>query len=138
MCDDCKLHLGTKSDLLTCLIDQSECQSYTPVITSVIIDGAVVVQMLKPGAVKNFDEYASQIFIPYILSQFETASRVDLVWDRYLEDTLKSTARAKRGRGIHRCVVPETLMPRNWQDFLCVDSNKTNLFQFLSHALITR
>ena len=92
LCDDGKLHLGTKSDL-TCLIDQSECQSYTPVITSVIIDGAVVVQMLKPEAVKNFDEYASQIFIPYILSQFENASRVDLIWDRYLEDTLKSTAR---------------------------------------------
>ena len=47
---DGKLHLGTKSDLLTCLIDHSECQSYAPVITSIIIDGAVIVQMLKPGA----------------------------------------------------------------------------------------
>ena len=61
---------------------------------------------------------------------------MDLVWDRYLEDTLKSTARAKRGRGIRRHVVSGTLIPGNWQDFLRVDSNKTDLFQFLSHALI--
>ena len=134
--DGGKLHLGNKSDLLACLIDQSEYQSDTPVISNVIIDGAVIVQMLKPAAVKNFDEYASQIFIPYILLQFQNATRVDLVWDRYMESTLKSTARAKRGKGIRRRVASGTPIPGNWQDFLRVDSNKTDLFLFLSHALI--
>ena len=95
--DGGKLHVGStiKSDLLACLIDHSECQSDAPVISSIIIDGAVIVQMLKPVAVKNFNEYASQIFIPYILLQFQNASRVDLVWDRYIDNTLKSIARAK-------------------------------------------
>ena len=60
--DGGKLHLGNKSDLLACLIDQYEYQSDTPVISNVIIDGAFIVQMLKPAAVKNFDEYASQDF----------------------------------------------------------------------------
>ena len=117
--DGGKLHLGTKSDLLACLIDHSGCQSDAPVISSIIIDGAVIVQMLKPVAVKNFDEYASQIFIPYILLQFQNASRVDLVWDRYIDNTLKSTARAKRGKGTRRRVVSGALIPGNWQDF-CV------------------
>ena len=77
-------------------------------ISTVIIDGAVIVQMLKPAAVKNFDEYASQIFIPYVLLQFQNATRVDLVWDRYMDSTLKSTARAKRGKGMCRRVASET------------------------------
>ena len=106
--DGGKLHLGNKSDLLACLIDQSEYQSDTPVISNVIIDGAVIVQMLKPAVVKNFDEYASQIFIPYILLQLQNATCVDLVWDRYMESTLKSTARAKCGKGIHRRVASGT------------------------------
>lgn len=33
-------------------------------------------------------------------------------------------------------MVPGTLIPGNWQDFLHVDSNKTDLFQFLSHDLV--
>ena len=33
-------------------------------------------------------------------------------------------------------MVSRTLIPGNWHDFLRVDSNKAELFQFLSHALI--
>ena len=66
--DDGNLHLGTKSDLLICLKDLSEDQSEAPMTSSVILDGAAIVQMLKPAASKNFAEYASQIFIPYIHS----------------------------------------------------------------------
>ena len=131
--DGGSLYLGS---LLTCLKDLSECQCGAPVVGSIIIDGAVIVQMLKPTSVKNFDEYASQIFVTYILSLFQAASRVDLVWDRYVENTLKSTARAKRSRGVHIRVVSGTHITGNWHDFLRVDSNKAELFQFLSHALI--
>ena len=129
------LYLGTKSDLLVCLEDPSDIQSEAPVASSVVLDGGVLVQILKAASVKNFIEYASQIFIPYILSQFQNASRVDLVWDSYLEDSLKGTTRAKRGKGVRRRVVAEALIPRNWNDFLRVDSNKTELYKFLSHAL---
>ncbi len=101
---------------------------------SVILDGAVIFQMLKPTAIKNFAEYASQIFIPYIFSRFQNASCVDLVWDRYLEDTLKGTTRAKCGKGVRRRVVAGALIPGNWKDFLRVD-NKTELYKFLSHAV---
>ena len=134
---DCgNLYLSTKSDLLVCLEVLSETQSEVPVVSTVVLDGGVIVQMLKPAAaVKCFAEYASQIFIPYILSQFQNASRVDLVWDRYLEDTLKGTTRAKRGKGVRRRVVGGALIPGNWKDFLRVDSNKTELYKFLSHAL---
>ena len=134
--DGGSLHLGTKSDLLTCLEDLYEPPTETPVASSVIVDGAAIVQMLKPAASKNFAEYASDIFIPYIISQLHNASRLDLVWDRYIEDSLKGTARAKRGKGIRRRVLAGGAIPGNWRDFLRVDKNKIELFNFLSRALL--
>ena len=35
-----------------------------PAATYVVLDGAAIMQMLKSTAPKNFDEYASQLFIP--------------------------------------------------------------------------
>ena len=61
-----------------CLEDLSEAQTVVPVTNSVILGGAAINQMLKPATVKNFAEYASQIFIPYTFSQFQNASHVDV------------------------------------------------------------
>jgi len=38
----------------------------TPHATYTVIDGATIIQMMKPEAGKTFDEYARQVFIPYI------------------------------------------------------------------------
>lgn len=54
-----KLHLGTKSDLLRCLGDHSEIRSDAPTVTAEILDGVVVVQMLKPCTAKTFGEYTN-------------------------------------------------------------------------------
>lgn len=92
--------------------------------------------MVRPSGAKIFAEYAAASVILYVSSQFRNASRVDVVWDRYLNDSLKNTARAKRGKGVRRRVVAETAIPRNWHDFLRVDQNKTELFSLLSHAFM--
>ena len=60
------------------LEDLSEAQTVVPVTNSVILGGAAINQMLKPVAVKNYAEYASQIFIPYIFSQFQNVSHMDV------------------------------------------------------------
>ena len=51
-------------------------------------------------------------------------------------DSLKATARAKRGKGVRQRVANSAPIPRNWQNFLRVDLNKKELFSFLSKALI--
>jgi len=91
--------------------------------------------MLKPAAVKSFNEYAQQVFVPYILSKLQKATRLDLVWHRYSADSLKDTVRAKRGKGVRRRMVDSASIPGNWTSFLIVDDNKTELFSFLSDAL---
>ena len=53
-----------------------------------------------------------------------------------MENTLKSTAKTKHGKGMCKGNASGTTIPGNWQEFLCVDSNKIDPFQFLSHTLI--
>ncbi|KAK0146492.1 hypothetical protein N1851_014183 [Merluccius polli] len=130
------LYQGVKSDLLSCLEDVHSSYSDNSKVTCVIIDGAVTVQMLKPSAVKTFNEYAHDVFIPYLSRKHTSVTRLDLVWDRYLSESLKATTRAKRGKGVQRRVVGSAAIPQNWQNFLRVDSNKTELFTFLSQALL--
>ena len=133
--DGGSIRLGVKSDLLSCLETLSEPTSVVPPTSCIVLDGAVIIQMLKPATAKTFSEYAQRVFVPYILSKLHQATRLDLVWDRYNTDSLKGTARAKRGRGVRRRVVGSATIPGNWNSFLRVDENKTELFSFLSGIL---
>ena len=99
-----KLRTGTKSDLLQCFEEMTPPSTQAPEVTCVILDGAAIVQMLNPGTVKTFGEYAKEVFIPFVLSQYKSATRLDLVWDRYLPGSLKSMTRERRGRGVRRRV----------------------------------
>ena len=71
-----------------------------PDVTAVALDGAAIVQMLKPGSAKTFSEYAHSVFTPHIMATYRgVVSRVDLVWDQYIPNSLKQTTRSRRGRG---------------------------------------
>ena len=62
-------------------------------------------------------------FAPYVLKQLENAKRVDLVWDVYLDDSLKKSLREKRGTGQRRKVMGSTRIPSDWKGSLRVDGN---------------
>ena len=128
-----KQRIGTKADLLYCFEScvASKPQS-TPEVDAIILDGVVVVHMLHPGTAKTFQEYADFVFGPYTSSQIDKTSRVDMVWDVYLSDSLKGTTKQKRGKGVRRPVSSSTTIPKSWKDFLRVDGNKTELFKFLA------
>ena len=115
------IRLGTKSDLLGCLdsCTDNEVGSARPDTDVTILDGAVLVNILKPLAAKTFDEYALKVFLPYIQSALQRASRVE-----------------KRGKGVRRRVDASTNIPGNWQQFLRVDANKTELFSFLAKHVV--
>lgn len=127
-----KLRGGQKADLVKCLANEATEILERPSVDAVILDGAVIVQMLPVKTSRTFEEYFATVFAPYIMKQFEAARRVDLVWDDYRSDSLKSSTREKRGSGQRRKVLPSTLMPSDWKGFLRVDENKDELFKFLS------
>ena len=126
--DGGRLYLGSKSDLLVCLEGHAEPQSEAPTVTAVVLDGAVIVQMLKPGTAKTFEEYAQQVFTPYVVRQLQHVSRLDLVWDSYIADSLKASTREQRGKGVRR---------QSYQEIgkVSCDSNKVELFGYLSTML---
>ena len=80
--------VGTKSDLVGCLEDLVRPQENTataaaadaatsPAVKVIILDGAAIINMLPSGPAKTFNDYASQVFLPYITSQLQRTSRVD-------------------------------------------------------------
>ena len=107
----------------------------TPEVDAKVLDGAAIVQMLSPKLAKTFQEYVDLIFLPYIKRQFETATRVDIVWDVYKTDSLKASARERRGCGSRRMVLPSAQLPGNWKGFLRDNDNKTHFFEFIAKSL---
>ena len=61
--------------------------------------------------------------------------RLDLVFDVYLPCSLKCGTREKRGIGTRTLVSVNSKIPKNWQDFLRVDENKTELFRYLADVV---
>ena len=101
----------------------------------VVIDGAVILNMMKPVAAKTFNDYASE-FMNYIRKQFRgCVKRVDVVFDTYKQDSLKSATRVKRGKGTRMRVKGKYKLPGNWHKFLSEDGNKKELFNLLSERV---
>ena len=93
--------------------------------------------MLRSGFANTFSDYATQVFLPYITSQLQHVNRLDVVWDEYIADSLKAETRTRRGKGIRRRVEPSNSIPGNWQEFLRINDNKTELFSFLATRAAT-
>ena len=104
------LHLGKKSDLLTVLVQDTH--DDPPEFVDVkLLNGAAVVHLLPVTAAKTFDEYADQIFVPYIVKHLESCKRLDIVWDSYISSSVKESTRERRGKGIRRKVAGKTKLP---------------------------
>ena len=130
------LRTGQKSDLLSCL--EVDCPSDFDEADVKLIDGAHMVHFFRPDAsIKSFCDYVDKKVISYIERQLANTKIVDVVWDRYLPDSLKATTRERRGAGIRQRVRHDGYekFPRNWNSYLQNASNKVELFRYLSVAI---
>ena len=119
--------------MLSCLEKNGPAQAQRLSVEALLLDGAAIVNMLKPGASKTFQEYSETVLLPYETNQLRNVVRVDVEWDRYLPGSLKDSARSKRGKGIRRRVRPDTRIQGNWTAF----ENKEELFLFMAEQLTT-
>ena len=126
-----QLRFGKKSDLLAYIENDCVTSLSRPNVQYIVLDGAVIVQMLTAERGKTFEDYAHDTFLSFICSQLSRVCRLDIVWDKYLPDSLKSATRVKRGAGCRQLVQLNSNVPRNWQDFLHVNENKSDLFLLL-------
>ena len=90
-----------------------------------LIDGAALVNMLKPsGACKTFSDYA--------VNQLQSVQQIDIIWDIYIHNSLKVQTRERWGRGARHSVAADVKLPANWGEFLKLDSNKPELFEYFA------
>ncbi|CAH1170746.1 unnamed protein product [Phaedon cochleariae] len=127
----------SKSDLTKYLSNLSEeCTADSvPIVRAKILDGAVIVHMLEPGTPVTFGDYISNISLNYVRKESATVNRLDLVFDRYLENSLKYGTRQKRGGGSRIRVTLSTKVPEGWENFLRHADNKTALFELLAESI---
>ncbi|ELT89202.1 hypothetical protein CAPTEDRAFT_223408 [Capitella teleta] len=129
------IYHSTKSEMLDCLCVQEK--QVAPDTTCALLDGAVVVQMLRPKNSTTFGDYCADVFLQYVLTMLKTKDRVDIVFDVYKDNSLKSGIRQQRGTGIRRRVTLSTKIPGNWASFLRVSQNKQELFIEISQYMKT-
>ena len=97
------LNSTTKSDLVNILMDGETIPHTIPAPTMhqntcVLIDGHALVQALgKPQTCRTFDDYARVFFRAVTAHVDEHVRRVDVVFDTYVKQSIKSATRAKRG-----------------------------------------
>ena len=83
-----KLNLPkNKSDIINCIAPEIQDEA-TPVDCR-ILDGPAIVHPLKPNTVSTFEDYVNVVFIPYLERQLSTCKRLDVIFHRYLKESLK-------------------------------------------------
>lgn len=70
-------------------------------------------------------DYATSVFLNYVIKQAQNIKRIDLIWDEYFKNSLKRSTREARGSGVHvsRRVCDNASIPVNWKSFLQSDDN---------------
>ena len=132
------LHSNTKSELITKCIEPmlpSKSIEEEPMCEVNVMDASSIVHARTPAFAKTFHEYAMNVVFPYLENLITSFQRVDLVWDTYVEHSLKASTRASRGHGARRKVAGDTKIPRDWKAFLRVDENKKELFAYLAEFI---
>ena len=101
----------------------------TPLVETMVVNGAALVYMLRPETNKTFDEYAPIGFLPYICRQLELVNRIDVVCDVFIADSLKDALRGKVeeafGDGFKFVILSQET-----DRFLRNGENKTELFKY--------
>eukprot|EP00794_Sanderia_malayensis_P014494 gene14494-16001_t len=130
-----ELRSGNKANLLKYFeakVD-SATMSDIPAADIMIIDGAALINGLPPIRGTTFKQYASDKFLPFLGQKLRDVKRLDVVFDVYVKDSLKSTARSHRGEGSRKRVKDNYIVPANWNSFLRHSDNKTELFSYLAN-----
>ena len=61
---------------------------------------------------RKFKEYFEERLQPFLQEKLVCVNRLDVVWDIYLENSLKLTTRQKNGDGSRKKVTATAIMPR--------------------------
>jgi hypothetical protein len=122
----------------------SSLPSANNIATCTVIDGQALVQAMgKTAQCKTFGDFAEKFSMRVFDYLGPYSPRVDVVFDRYQQLSIKASTRQKRAgadsrpirRIVDSCAVP---MVTNWKQFIDLPDNKSNLSHFLSEQLMVK
>ena len=118
----------------TVILDEPSC---------LLIDGQALVMALgKPPDIITFGDYAN-IFASTVFKMGANYQRIDVVFDRYQDESIKAgtrTKRKQRHRPVRRQIENNSSvpLPSDWSSFMALEGNKADLALPLSNHLIER
>lgn len=139
------LRTGNKSVLADKLTEDIVCPEAIELHHSsscLIIDGqALVVALGKPDKAVTFGDLADT-YVRAVLKAGSNYQRIDIVFDRYRDETIKGATRTRRTKAaqpIRRVVEGRDVpLPKNWTHFLSLPENKIDLAHLLSEELCSQ
>jgi hypothetical protein len=141
------LRSGQKSLLADAVIGDTPCPpSLEPADlgqeSTLIIDGqAFVMAIGKPPKAKTFGDLADAFVAP-VLRSGAAFCRIDVVFDRYYDMSIKGGTRKRRGKQaapVRREIQDRSVpLPPNWNNFMALGENKADLARLLSQQLIVQ
>ena len=126
---------GTKSDILKEFGKYIEPSTSRPQSTVEVADGVAAYH--ENCSFSSNTAERTLLVIGFFWFQQKGLTSIDVVFNFYLEQSIKSATRSKRGQSKQIKVVKRIPLPGNWTFFLHVESNRTELFYLLAEELVT-
>ena len=137
------LRTGNNSELANVVTEDMDCPETIQLHATSsfrIIDGqALVVALGKPDAALTCGDLADT-YVKTVLKAGSEYHRIDVVFDRYRDETIKGTTRTRKtARPIRRLVEGRDVpLQKNWTNLLSLADNKAYLSHFLSGELCSQ
>ena len=100
-----------------------------------VIDGTVFVNIYPPRTSKTFGEYCDDELIKVVYSFSEGIGRMHFVFDRYLENIIKTQTHEDRGKGIRISVKRDTPLCQDLKTFMRDSYNNAELFLMIANSI---
>ena len=107
-------------------------------LNALVCNRVTLIQSLHPLVLRTFAEYSWREFQQRIMEEIQLIStkRLDRIWDTYSQQSINNGIYDARGAGIRRHVLPGSPVPRNWDCFLRINSNKEDIVSLFGRRLI--
>ncbi|XP_052128446.1 uncharacterized protein LOC127750548 [Frankliniella occidentalis] len=137
------MRTGNKAELMKLMTENVEIPNTLPAGGSdhLIIDGqALIMSIGKPQHAQTFGDLANAV-TSRIKNMSAHYQRVDIVFDRYNQLSIKAGTRQKRtasARPIRKAITSRAVpLPKSWSNYVALEENKAELAAFISNEIMS-
>ena len=102
-----------------------------PTVNTEVLDGSVLVHMLMPYKCETLDDYPEKVFLSHMLEKLEPIDRLDIIWYRYLPQSLQQATKKRRKQLSCASYI------NSFKSSLKLEQNKAKLLLFLAESIIS-